>query len=80
MSDVTMERVQRNVLYALEIATAVASLYLVVRIAMGPDTLTRIKMSGARIVARTAKQQSELWTEVACKADTAYWQARNTVL
>ncbi len=74
------ERIQKNIIYALEIATAVASLYLVLRVMVGPDAVTRIRMGSARAVSRVAKRQADVWTEIAGKADTAYWQARNTVL
>ncbi len=73
--DVTLK-----VLYALEIATAVASLYLIARMMISPDAMIRLRMGGARVVSRVAKHQADLWTEIAGTADTVYWQARNTVL
>lgn len=74
------QEIERSVIYALEIATAVVSLYVVLRVALGPDVFTRLKMGTARTVARTAKRQADTWTVVAGKADTVYWQARNTIL
>ncbi len=56
---------ERKILYALEIATAIVSLYLVTRMMISPDAMARLRMGGARTVSRVAKRQVDLWTEIA---------------
>lgn len=75
-----VEGAQRKIVYTIQIATAFALLYIMTRLILGPDMMSRLKMGTARAVSRTAKRQAEQWTVIANKADTAYWQARNTVL
>lgn len=74
------ESLKSDISWAVGTIAGVLSLYMVVRIVVGPDTMTRARMGVARGIARTAKAQESLWGDIGRAADTAYWQARNTVL
>lgn len=70
-------RLRDYLLLAAELAVAGATIYLVWRATVNPDTQREFRMRVARSVARTAKTKAEYWSRIAADADTYYWRTAN---
>ena len=62
---------------ALAIVGGVLTIAITLRLLLGPDALTQLRMRSLRAVSRTAKSGSDVLTNVAMSADTAYHRLTN---
>lgn len=72
--------VERTINMAIGTAASLLSLYIVARMAFGPDVFTRVKMRGYLVVSHAAKRGADICVTVAGNADTAYHRARNVTV
>lgn len=73
------EEVRRNVLFAVEITTALILLSIAAS-SISADVRRQIMMRGYRIIARSAKRGANKLSHVATAADTAYWRCTNVTI
>jgi hypothetical protein len=74
------DKLKSDITWVIGTVTGGIMLILIIRGMIGGDAGVRLRMRAARAVSRTAKAQVDMWTHVAGAADTAYMNARNSIL
>jgi hypothetical protein len=69
----TKESVQRDLLFAANLAAAVLTAVAVWEVVQHTDMIRDMKARGYRTVAREAKKLAEKSSSLAAQCDTAYW-------
>lgn len=74
------QKVERQLATAASIAGSLLSLYIVARLAFGPDAIVRFRMRAYRTISVSAKHGADALLVLASTADTAYHRSRNTTV